>query len=102
MTDIRYTFGHYLSQSVRVNGHRIRLTPLENDLFFVLYVNMDCAVSDGVIADILYGHREDGGPLWMKTVIRKLAHCLRRKTGLDIRPNYRGQMILNDPKEAFA
>lgn len=92
-----YTFWHYLNRRVTIDGRCVRLSPLQNELFFVLYVNAGNEVSFLTIVDALYGHCEDGGPLWVEHSLRIMGYRLRRKTGLGIRGTYKRGMVLVDP-----
>lgn len=82
---IRYTLWHYINRRVSIDGHNISLSPNENSLLFVLYVNMGRSVAPDVIFEALWGDHEDGGPLYWQTILGMLLIRLREKTGLNLK-----------------
>ena len=99
---VRYTLWHYINRCVNVGGERIHLNHTENELFFILYVNMGRDLSREDIIHALWGDREDGGPLWAEGYLRKVIHFLIRKTGLPIRGRYSLGLTMDEPETATA
>jgi DNA-binding response OmpR family regulator len=68
------------SHQVRMDGHEVRLTPLEFRLLHILAANAGRVVPHGRLIEFAWGH-EDANPLHLKIRI----HALRTKLGLAAR-----------------
>lgn len=79
---INYSLWHYLHRRVEIDGRKVRLGPSENDLFFMLYVNMGRSVPLDNLVEVLWGEQEDGGPLETRHGVRQRLYRLGKKTGL--------------------